>query len=87
MELKEQPALSFTYQAKLTRIQEDLNLPTEAVFIQLIDLYYLEDIEAITLMRKRLTLRLSKGLNKRAVTQLRLIYSLLGHLLQKLRYL
>ena len=76
------------YQMKrLKQIEKDLNLSTKEVIIELLDLYYLNSAKDLSSFIKRLTIRIEKGINLSFITQLKIIYTFIGHFLKKTKYL
>lgn len=76
------------YQMKrLKQIEKDLNISTKEAIIELLDSYYLTSSEDLSSFIKRLTLRIQQGINLSFITQLRTIYTFIGHFLKKTKYL
>lgn len=80
-------SLAPVYRKKLQQIEAELGLSTREALIALIDLYFLETSSSVKILNKNILKRLSKGVNKSFLIQLKLLYTLLGHFLKKIRYI
>ena len=79
--------LPIKYRYILLEIEQELGISRKEIFLKLLELYYVDNYNTVEFIRRALLKRISKGINRSFVTQLKLLYTTLGHFLKKIKEL
>lgn len=85
--MKEDLSLQFKlpskYEVIFNNIKKEYRLSKEGTIVYLLQYYLLEDSIILSHLYRNLLIRLSKGINKVFIVQLKVLYTALGHFLKK----
>ena len=87
LELSIKSEVSMYYKRKITEIMKEQKLREEEVLEYLIDYYYLDNVNHLHTFFRKLSKRLSQGVDRNFIIKIRTIYTVLGHFLRRLRYI
>lgn len=79
--------LSLYYKELLVKLIKEKQLTESQTLEYLLDYYYLDNTYHLNTLSRQLSKRLSQGVDRSFIIQLRFIYTTLGHFLKKLRYI
>lgn len=73
---------------RLNRHKKTYGYPTiETMLHEMLDIYEMRDAHTLHIIHRRLRNRIPKGINPAFISELRLMYTYLGHILQRIRAL
>jgi hypothetical protein len=76
--------LPLTYKRKFDCIGRDLNLDPKRTLLLLIDIFYLQEADSLSKLKKFISIRIQNGVDLIFIAALKSLYFYLGHLLKKL---
>lgn len=72
---------------RIKQLEKKFNISTKEVIIKLLDFYYFQSFVDLSFVVSNLTTRIEKGVDRSFITQLKVIYTFIGHFLKKIKYL